>query len=155
MMRVAAAIISDEQGKILICRRSAGSCSGIWTRTNNRQDAAAKAACLACQRSADSNAGLWEFPGGKQEVGESLTDCVVRECQEELGIVIKPGNVFGVEFYEKDGEIQEFTFLEAKLLAGTPELRVHSELCWADMEDLKNRDYCPADLEIVNLLCGQ
>ncbi|MBP3752770.1 MAG: NUDIX domain-containing protein, partial [Pyramidobacter sp.] len=44
MIDVAAAIIYDEQGRMLICRRmDAGDC-----------------------------AGLWEFPGGKREHGESM-----------------------------------------------------------------------------------
>ncbi len=40
--------------------------------------------------------GLWEFPGGHQEKGESLAQCVRREVHEELGIAVKVENEFAV-----------------------------------------------------------
>lgn len=37
-----------------------------------------------------TNPLLWEFPGGKIKLGESTDDAIVRECFEELNIVVKP-----------------------------------------------------------------
>ena len=51
MLHVTAAILRNEAGELLICRRGPGGSCG----------------------------GLWEFPGGKVEPGESEEACVARE----------------------------------------------------------------------------
>lgn len=38
---------------------------------------------------AKNERGLWEFPGGSVEFGETLVQSLVREMQEEFGIIIQ------------------------------------------------------------------
>ncbi len=65
---VAAGLIRDEAGRLLIARRPLEGLLG----------------------------GLWEFPGGKCEAGESLPDCLKRELREELAIEVEVGALFTV-----------------------------------------------------------
>jgi 8-oxo-dGTP diphosphatase len=43
--------------------------------------------------------GEWSLPGGVLECGETLREAVVREAQEETGLIVEPGEMLGV--YER------------------------------------------------------
>jgi ADP-ribose pyrophosphatase YjhB (NUDIX family) len=45
---------------------------------------------LLVRRGHEPAKGNWSLPGGALELGESLTDGVVREVREETGLTVKP-----------------------------------------------------------------
>jgi 8-oxo-dGTP diphosphatase len=61
LVLVAACALIDPDGRVLLAERPAGK----------------------------SMAGLWEFPGGKVEPGERPEETLIRELEEELGIVVR------------------------------------------------------------------
>ena len=50
---------------------------------------------MICQRPAHKARGLlWEFVGGKVEQGETKEQALIRECKEELDVILSVGRVF-------------------------------------------------------------
>lgn len=108
---------------------------------------------LICQRAHDDELTLmWEFPGGKLEPGETLEECIVRECREELGVEIRVYGEFGKTSYPHADRELVFTFFNAEILAGTLTPMVHEQIRWVSAVELKEFVFCPADVAIVEQL---
>ena len=109
-----------------------------------------------CQRAYDDPLPLlWEFPGGKAEDGETLEQCIIRECQEELGVDIKVCGEVGKTSYPHGSSDLEFTFFSAEIIGGTLTTIIHEKINWVPAENLKDYTFCPADVEIVEKLVNK
>jgi 8-oxo-dGTP diphosphatase len=77
-------------------------------------------------------AGRWEFPGGKVEGGESDAAALVRECREELGVVIAVGERIGPEYPTPGGAMIVRTYRAALADAADEPaaLESHDALAW-------------------------
>jgi len=108
---------------------------------------------LICQRGeGGSTSLLWEFPGGKVEPRETLQECLIRECREELAIDIEVGKIFAeTEFNDADKKMA-FTFFKAKIKSGQLKANVHRDVRWVTASELKEYDFCPADVSVVDEL---
>lgn len=94
--------------------------------------------------------GLWEFVGGKVESGETLSDALIRECREELGITVAVGDVFcEVEHIYPDLTIR-LTLFDCTIADGTPTLYEHTALAWITPDEIPQYDFCPADESILS-----
>ena len=82
---------------------------------------------MICQRPQNKARGLlWEFVGGKVEPGETKAQALVRECREELGVTVVPGDVFmEVDHVYPDITIH-LTLFRARIAAGRPQKLEHA-----------------------------
>ena len=110
---------------------------------------------LICQRAHDDTLPLlWEFPGGKVEEGESLEQCIVRECKEELNVDVRVLCEFGRTSYSHAGNELVFSFFTVEIISGKLSVNVHEQIRWVSSAELKDYAFCPADVEIVEkLIC--
>ena len=111
---------------------------------------------MICQRPAHKARGLlWEFVGGKVEPGETKAQALIRECREELGVVVVPGEIFmEVDHVYPDITIH-LTLFRAVISAGRPQKLEHADIRFIAPADIPRYAFCPADGVILERIMGK
>lgn len=107
---------------------------------------------IAQRRAEDMLGGLWEFPGGKQEAGETIQECVARELNEELGIQIEVGDFLVTVKHAYSHFTMELHTYFATVKSGKPKPLQCQNFQWLKISDLRNVPYSKADLRIIDEL---
>jgi 8-oxo-dGTP diphosphatase len=121
MTPVTAAVIQDEQGRILLTQRPAE----------------------------DRHALKWEFPGGKLVAGESPESCLRRELEEELGIAVEVNDIIHAVNHQYPGLAILLLAYRCRMNAGEIRLCFHQALRWVRPEDLLTFDLVEADKPVA------
>ncbi len=122
--RVAAGILCDAEGRILIAERVGG---GPFN-------------------------GLWEFPGGKIGDGETSLEALARELAEELGIEVTDCAAFMNLRHEYEDRIVTIEFFIVSDWVSEPVGREGQALRWVPREQLDATELLPADVPVVKAL---
>ena len=124
IINVVAAVIRDEEGRILITQRNLKKAQG----------------------------GLWEFPGGKIESEETKEHAIVREIKEELDVDIEYKDYLAEKVFEYPEKTINLIALECKKINGEIRLLEHESYAWVYEKELNDYEFAPADLFIIEKL---
>lgn len=120
-VHVAAAVIRDTAGRILIARRADTQHQG----------------------------GLWEFPGGKVEAHETVETALARELHEELGIVVSAARPLIKVRHDYPDKQVLLDVWEVSAFTGEPHGAEGQPLAWATVRELMNYEFPAANQPIV------
>jgi mutator protein MutT len=111
---------------------------------------------LVTQRARGPGIGVWSMPGGVVEAGETLTEALVREIQEETALTIEPVTLAGhreVVVRDSDGRaLRHFVILcfASRWVAGEPKLNEElSDARWLKLAELSELKTTEGLAEIV------
>jgi 8-oxo-dGTP diphosphatase len=124
-MKVAVAIITDDQQRVLITQRPLHASQG----------------------------GLWEFPGGKLEADELPEQALIREIKEEVGLSILQYQLLGeIRHQYSDKDVHLIIFHVSKFIGQAACIEGQLGMKWIDKEHLNPHDFPEANHGIFNLI---
>jgi 8-oxo-dGTP diphosphatase len=127
VLRVAAAVLRDAAGRVLIAQRPAGT----------------------------HMAGYWEFPGGKLRADEAPAQALARELFEELGVEVGAcRELLQLRHDYPDRRVELHVFCVERF-AGDPRGLEGQALRWVTTCALMDEALLPADRPIVEALLAQ
>ncbi|MGD9600742.1 MAG: Nudix family hydrolase [Gammaproteobacteria bacterium] len=123
-LHVAAAVIRNPDGRVLLARR------GVH----------------------QEHGGLWEFPGGKLQPEEPALQALARELHEELGISIRQEATLPLieVTYPYPARVVQLQVFEVFAWSGEPHGREGQLIEWADASTLRSRQFPAANLPVVS-----
>lgn len=124
VVRVAAAILMRGDGKVLLAQRLRGT----------------------------PYPGFWEFPGGKLESGESAHQALVRELDEELGIVVIRAAPWLTQRYAYPHAHVELAFFRVFDWRGEPHGRDGQAIAWQEPASIDVGPLLPANAPVLRAL---
>jgi 8-oxo-dGTP pyrophosphatase MutT (NUDIX family) len=96
--------------------------------------------------------GQWAIPMGKQELGETVAQCAIRETREETGVTVEVTGLLGI--YSDPGHIVAYTdgevrqeyeiILTGRPVSGSPAANDEASAAgWFTVDDLAGLDIHP------------
>ena len=98
--------------------------------------------------------GMWEFPGGKQEQGETIETCIVRELREELGIAVTVGAELITVDHAYSHKKLRFVVHLCDWVSGEPQPLASQQVRWVRPDQLKEFAFPAANARIIEALLG-
>ena len=89
-------------------------------------------------------AGYWEFPGGKIEGNESVTEALIREIDEELGIHVASAVLWRSERFSYEHAHVELNFCRSSDWSGEPHGREGQAFAWQSPNAINLAPLLPA-----------
>lgn len=121
---VAAGVVRDEHGRILLAERPDGK----------------------------HLAGTWEFPGGKCESGESAHEALVRELREELDIEVLESSPLLSLTHDYAEKTVRLLLREVQAWRGTPVGLEGQPLRWARLDEMADLSMPAADRPMIRVM---
>jgi len=111
---------------------------------------------LCCQRTEHQALPLkWEFPGGKIEAGETPSQALERELEEELGINAQVGReITQVLHTYQNGNSVNLHFYLVERYDKELQNRIFRDVRWVQRTELTALDFLDADKELVQQLAA-
>ena len=107
---------------------------------------------FATQRGYGEYKDWWEFPGGKIEPGETPEEALVREIREELKVTVDVERFLTRVEYDYPRFHLSMDCFWCRIKEGTPTLLEHEDAAWLPLENLRQVNWLPADLLVIEAI---